>query len=163
MAKKEITSNVIVENAKLIFRNFAGKPDKYNPQGFRTFCVKLEDDVAKTLEKDGWNIKWLEPREDGDPLQAIISVKVQYGSIRPKIVTITSVGRTILDEDSVSMLDWAEMETVDLVIRPYNWEVSGKTGVKAYVKTMYVTLVEDEFEAKYRDDVPSADESPFED
>lgn len=158
MARKEIQQNVVIENARLIFRNFSGKQTRFNPQGVRTFCVLLPQDVGETLGKDGWNVKYLEPREEGDLRQPFLDVKVQFGSIKPKIVTITSRGQTILDEDSVSNLDWAEIDNADLVIRPYNWEVSGKRGVKAYLKTMYVTLVEDEFERKYADHVPLEDE-----
>ena len=63
-------------------------------------------------------------------------------------------GKTIIDEDSVAILDWAEIASVDIIIRPYNWVLqegtrNEKRGVKAYVKSMYITIVEDEFEAKY--------------
>lgn len=151
-----INKNLVIENAKIGFRNFSGKEGKFNPAGRRNFCVFLESDLGAGLENDGWNIRWLEPRDEGEERQAYLQVAVSYENIPPKIVLVTSHGKTQLDENSVNILDWAEIQNVDLIIRPYNWDVNGKSGVKAYVKSMYITLVEDEFESKYVDVPDSA-------
>lgn len=151
-----IENNIRIEGARIGFRNFSGEEGRFNPKGRRNFCVFLEEDIAKDMKKEGWNVKWLEPREEGDDPQAYLQVKVVFGKIPPKIVLVTGRGKTRLDEDTVNILDWAEIQNVDLIIRPYNWEVNGDTGVSAYIKTMYVTLREDEFESKYYDVPDSA-------
>ena len=151
-----VNKNIVIENARIGFRNFSGKEGKFNPAGRRNFCVFLESDLARTLEGDGWNVRWLQPRDEEEEDQAYLQVAVSYDNIPPKIILVSSKGKNQLDEESVNILDWAEIENVDIIIRPYNWDVNGKSGVKAYVKSMYVTLVEDEFEAKYMDVPDSA-------
>jgi len=147
----EVNSNITIENARIGFRNFTGKESQFNRAGSRNFCIFLESDLAKTLVDDGWNVKFLEPRDPDEERQAYLPVEVKYLRYPPKITLITGTGRQFLDEDTVNILDWAEFEAVDLIIRPYNWELNNKTGVKAYLKTMYVTIVEDELAKKYRD------------
>jgi len=149
-----IKDNIMVEGARIGFRNFAGKPGKYNAEGNRNFCVFLDEDVAKTLEADGWNVRWLQPRDEGEAPQGYLQVAVSFTNIPPKVLLISSTGKNILDDKSIDVLDWAEIKEVDLVIRPYNWVLqegtrNEKRGVKAYVKAMYVTIAEDEFEKKY--------------
>lgn len=144
-----VDKNIIIEDADIGFRNFSGAEGKFNPAGRRNFCVFLEPEVGKDLEEDGWNVRWLQPREEDDDPRPYLPVAVNYDNIPPKIVLITSRGKTILDESMVGMLDWAEIKLVDLIIRPYNWEMNGKSGVKAYVKSLYVTIKEDELEQKY--------------
>ena len=154
-------ANISVENAKIIFRNFAGKPSKFNAEGKRNFCLLIDDESANKFKLDGWNVKYLNPRDPDDKPQPYIQVSVAFDNFPPNIYLISGGKKTKLNEDTVSVLDYAEIENVDLIIRPYNWEVSGKSGIKAYVKNMYVTIVENEFEKKYRD-LDSEDENlPF--
>ena len=163
---KEITRVISIENAKIVFRNFSGKPGRYNPDGYRNFSVLLDKDIASELEADGWNVRYLIPKDSEDAPQAYLQVAVKYANFPPRVVVISGTGKSVLDEDNISILDWAEIENVDLIIRPYNWEMNGKFGVKAYLKSIYVTLFEDEFAKKYRDVPDSArssidEEPPF--
>jgi hypothetical protein len=145
------SKNIIIEGARIGFRNFSGAAGRFNAAGVRNFCVFLENDLAKVLEEDGWNVRWLPQREEDDAPQAYMQVAVNFDHVPPKIVQITRGGKTQLTEQSISQLDVAQFSKVDLSINPYAWEVNGKSGVKAYLKALYVTLAEDELEAKYAD------------
>ena len=146
-----IENDLIIEDAKLGFLNFAGKVGPFNPSGKRSFAVFFDKEVGLGLEKDGWGISWTKPREDDDEPKPFLRVAVSFDNIPPKIVLINPRSKIILDEKDVHMLDWVEIESVDLILNPYNWEFNGKTGVKAYLKSMYITKKEDAFEAKYED------------
>jgi hypothetical protein len=143
---------VTIEGARIVFRNFAGKATPYNAEGNRNFAVVLDAEMADRLETAGWNVQRRPPKVEGDDEFRILKVKVHFtGRKPPRIVLITSRGRTQLSEDLAEMLDYADLETVDLIVRPYEWEVNGKTGVKAYLQSIYATIREDELERKYAD------------
>jgi len=146
-------NDVMIEGAQIRFRNFSGKENKFNREGDRNFVVLLDEETARIMGDAGWNVKLLQPREDeedGTP-QPYLQVAVSFKIRPPKIVLITSGGRTYLDEESVSVLDHADFINVDIVVNPYNWEFGGNNGIKAYLKTMYATIEEDELEKKYRE------------
>ena len=154
--------NITIENARIIFRNLSGKPDKFNPQGGkRGFSVVIEDPkMAEDLAKEGWNIKQFKSRDEDEEPGHFLQVKVLYSDrSNPHIYLCTKKNKTMLDADTVKSIDYADISSVDLVIRPYEYDVNGKHGIAAYVKTMYVNVVEDEFADKY--DFDEEEEVPF--
>ena len=144
-------NTVLMEGVRIIFRNFAGKEGQYNRAGDRNFAVLLDGPVAMAMANDGWNVKILQPRpEDEDQVeQAYLPIACNFKGRPPRVVMITSRGRTNLDEDTVETLDWVDIINVDLIVRPYEWTVNGKTGIKAYLQSIYVTIDEDPLERKY--------------
>lgn len=153
MRRAEVASDdtVLMEGVRIVFRNFEGKEGPYNKAGDRNFAVLLDPEVAKMMAEDGWNVKWLKPREEDEieEEQAYLPVSLRYDVFPPNVTLVTSHNRTQLDESTIEMLDYADIVNVDLIVRPYTWQVNQKTGIKAYVKTMFVTIEEDALVRKY--------------
>lgn len=158
MANPRVNENLVIENARLLFRNFSGRESKYNRAGQRNFCVYIEDAAdAQKLIDDGWNVRVRPPREDGEEPRYYIQVAVSFENIPPTVYMITKRKKVKLDEESIDTLDFAEIRNVDLTIRPYNWVIqegtkNEKSGVKAYLRSLYVVIEEDEFAEKYAGD-----------
>lgn len=158
---KEV-EDLAIEDAEIRFSNFSGRKGKFNNEGDRSFCVLLNPDAADDLLREGWNVKTLTPKDPEDEPVPYISVKVNYNSLRKPVVNLITeingkpVKKNNLDEDTICILDYAEIDKIDMVIRPYHYDVNGRQGISAYLKSMYVTIKEDPFAAKYIDVPESA-------
>jgi hypothetical protein len=148
MSNKE-PKTFMVEDAQLIYRNFEGKEGPYNRAGDKNFSVILDEESAQQMLVDGWNVRYREPKEEGDEAFPYISVAVRFDVRPPTVIMITSSGRVALDDESVAVLDWARIQTADMIARAYEWTFNGKTGIKAYLQSLYVTIEEDALERKY--------------
>lgn len=150
-----------IDGARIAFRNFSGAATKYTREGTRTFSVIIPDmETAEKLKNDvneygiGWNVKIKPPRDEQESPFIHLSVKVNYDAkIPPKVYLKTGDKVNPLDEESISMLDNISIENVDLDIRAYDDDFSGRPFRAAYLKAMWVTqdLNSDRFSARFAD------------
>jgi len=147
------------------WRNFSGGPTKFDPRNTKRFFeIFLTDEEAEILSGLGWNVKWLEPRNDSEPKQAHLRIFLNYEVPRryqPRVWAVR-LGNSpvLLETEDVGQLDADDIVRAKLQIRPYDWELpTGVSGRKAMLKQMYVTIEQDDFGAEfYQHDDPA----PFE-
>lgn len=164
MAQDPALTPVMLEGAQIAFRNFTGRPSEFNQEGSRSFTIFLPEEMAVDLSEKGWNVRQLKPRpedaEEGMEPRPILDVAVSWKFKPPTVALITSRGRTNIGEDQVAMLDEADIAMVeneagdlvpgvDLIMNPSRWEVGGRGGIKAYLKSGFFTIVENPLELKY--------------
>lgn len=139
-----------IDDARIIFRNFSGAPSKFNREGDRNFAVIIpEQEIADALIADGWNVKIKPPREDGDTPFMYLPVKIKFNDRGPRVYLKSGSNIIRLDEESVSCLDNVDIISVDLDIRPYDWNVNGMEGRTAYLQSIQVTQEVDRFYDQY--------------
>ena len=145
---------VQIDDCRICFRNFEGKGDKFNREVDRNFAVIIEtEEMRYALIERGGNVKTKPPREDGDDPFMYLPVKLKFNDRGPNIHLISGRSDNLLDEDSIHRLDRIYIASVDLDIRPYDWEVQGKTGRTAYLQSMRVVQsFDDRFANRFDDD-----------
>jgi len=142
-----------IEDARIIYRNFSGAPSKFNREGDRNFAVIIpNEEIKDQLVEEGWNVKIKPPREDFDEPFMFMPVKVVFNNRGPAAYVRSGDSVTRLNEETIDMLDEIDISSVDMDIRPYDWEVNGRTGRSAYLQAINVTQNVDRFGARYSEE-----------
>lgn len=139
-----------IDDARIIFKNFEGRGDKFNREGDRNFSLLIEDpNTADALLAEGWNVKIKDGRDEDDGPFMRLPVKVKFTDYGPNVYLVSGDRRVELDEESIDCLDNIDIESVDMDVRPYDWDVNGRTGRTAYLQSMEVVQRIDRFAARY--------------
>ena len=127
-----------IEDARIIYRNFA--------------VIIPNQEICDELIEAGWNVKIKEPREGYDDPFMFLPVKIKFNNRGPGAYVKSGDSVTRLNEETIDMLDEIDIASVDMDLRPYDWEVNGKTGRTAYLQAINVTQNIDRFGARYAEE-----------
>lgn len=147
-----------IDDARIVYRNFSGAPSKFNREGDRNFAVVIEtQEQADALIEEGWNVKIKAPRDEGEDPFIYLPVKIKFNDRGPSVYLRSGKAMRKLGEDTVDILDNVDILSVSMDLRPYDWEVNGKTGRTAYLQSINVTQEVDRFADIYAE----VNDSPF--
>ena len=149
-----------IDGRQIIFKNFEGRGDKFNREGDRNFSLRIDDEnTADALVKEGWNVRIKEGRDEDEGPFMRLPIKVKFTNYGPNVYLRTGDRVNELNEESIACLDNIEIDSVSMDIRPYDWDVNGRTGRTAYLPSMDVVLRIDRFAARYAN--KNNEEVPF--
>lgn len=136
---------VQIDDARITYKNFEGRGDKFNREGDRNFSIIIpNEDIAKALTEDenefgaGWNVKIKPPREEGEDPFIHLKVKVKFNDRGPNVYLQSGKNRVRLTEETIGCLDDMYIDHVDLDIRPYDDTINGRPFRTAYLQSMQV-------------------------
>lgn len=139
-----------IEDARIIYRNFEGVATKFNREGDRNFAVIIpNEEIKDQLVENGWNVKIKPARDENDSPFMFLPVKIKFNSRGPSAYIKSGEAVTRLNQETIGMLDEIDILSVDLDVRPYDWEVNDKTGRTAYLQAINVIQNTDRFGEAY--------------
>ena len=152
--KNEKKGTYVIEDAQIIFKNFAGAARKFNAAGNRNFNVFIDDPkLVDILAEEGFNVRILPARDEEDEPRHVLKINVSYKKIPPTIVQHTGRNSVNLDEEDIAGLDSTFISSVDVEFSPYRFQrEDGSEGRSAYLRTLHVILEEDVFADKYAEE-----------
>lgn len=154
MLKVRFSGNYLqLEDARVIYRNFSGTAGKFNREGDRNFAVVIPDEETKDmLVEAGWNVKIKPPRDDFDEPFMFLPVKIKFNSRGPAAYVRSGDRAQRLNEETISILDEIDILSADMDLRPFDWDINGKTGRTAYLEAIDVIQRVDRFGARYAEE-----------
>lgn len=142
-----------IDDARIIYRNFSGVGSKYNREGDRNFAVVIPNqEIADELIKEGWNVRIKPPREEDEEPFMYLPVKIKFSDRGPNCYLRSGKIQTKLTESTIGCVDDIDILSVDLDLRPFDWDVNGKTGRTAYLQSIRVTQKIDRFAQENEED-----------
>lgn len=175
-----MAQQIKIPNCKIVFRNLEGRPTEWNKKGGkRDFAVVLDNySDVETLINMGFPIKYFNKKNDTDPDVPYLRVKVNYRYdddgklISPHVYLIENGVKVLLNkhqgQNNVCEVDRGNIDYCDIIINPFYSNVNGQSFLSAYLDSMWVNLVDNEFEQKYSryeedDDSMDSEDIPLED
>lgn len=147
-----------IDEARIVYRNFSGVGSKYNREGDRNFAVVIpSEDIANKLIDDGWNVKIKPARDEDDQPFMFLPVKIKFNERGPAVYVESGSNVRRLAESNVNIIDNIDISSVDMDIRPYEWDVNGKQGKTAYLQSIKIIQQVDRFAERL-----ASEESPEE-
>lgn len=144
-----------IDDARIVYRNFRGEASKYNREGDRNFALVIpNEEIADALTQEGWNVKVKPPRDEDDQPFMFLPVKIKFNDRGPSVYLVTGDRHNKLDEESIGLLDDIDIASASMDVRPYDWEVNGKTGRAAYLQSLEVIQEIDRFAARFVENEP---------
>jgi hypothetical protein len=142
-----------INDARIIWKNFAGRGDRFNREGDRNFHLVIPDQETceallndKNEYGDSWNVKIKPAREEGDVPFMHMLVKVKFNGRGPNVYLVSGNKKVELNEDTIKCLDDIDILSVDMDIRPYDDQLpNGNTFRTAYLSAMRVHQRVDRF------------------
>jgi hypothetical protein len=134
-----------IDDARIIWKNFTGRADRFNREGDRNFHLIIPDQeicdamLADTNQYgDGWNVKIKPAREEGDLPFMHMPVKVKFNGRGPNVYLVpcskeeylerlkegNAPNKVLLDEKTIKCLDDIDILSMDMDIRPYDDRMS---------------------------------------
>ena len=116
----------------------------------RPRSTMMRTDRIDELKEDGFNVKPWNPKADPEDQIFSLRIKIGFDRFPPQVVVIRGGKKIQLTEAEVKMLDWADIDKCDLVVRGRVWdEDTGRRS--AWLKSLFAYVTESELAAKYNE------------